>query len=81
MIHRFTLDYPEDYAFVRAVYDRLWTPERPLLALDDLLAWLVARPSIFALNHEHAGVSRYRRDLGEVRSGRTAVRRALATSL
>jgi spore coat polysaccharide biosynthesis protein SpsF len=80
MLHRFTLDYPGDYAFVRAVYDRLWTPQRPLFALDDILALLVARPAIFALNHEHAGVSRYLRDLGEPRSERTAARRAPATS-
>jgi spore coat polysaccharide biosynthesis protein SpsF len=81
MIHRFRVEHPGDYAFVRAVYDRLWTPERPFFALDDILALLAARPSIHALNHEHAGVSRYRRELGELRSERTAARRALATSL
>jgi spore coat polysaccharide biosynthesis protein SpsF len=80
MIHRFTVDYPADYAFVRAVYDKLWTPGSPLFSLDDILALLVARPDIFALNHEHAGVSWYRRHRGERRTVRAATTRALEKS-
>lgn len=80
MIHRFTIDYPADYAFIRAVYDKLWTPRSPIFPLEDILALLVARPDIFALNHEYAGVNWYRHHLGELRTVRPAMTRDLETS-
>jgi spore coat polysaccharide biosynthesis protein SpsF len=66
MSHRFTIDYPEDYAFVGAVYDALWRPERPLFTLGDILALLDARPDIFDLNRRYAGVNWYRNHLGDL---------------
>ncbi|HVT57004.1 MAG TPA: glycosyltransferase family protein [Thermoanaerobaculia bacterium] len=66
MSHRFTVDYPDDYAFVAAVYDALWRPERPVFGLQEILALLAARPEIFALNRRYAGVNWYRHHLGEL---------------
>jgi spore coat polysaccharide biosynthesis protein SpsF len=66
MSHRFTIDYPEDYDFVRAVYDALWTRERPLFTLQEILDLLAARPDIFALNRRYAGVNWYRHHLGQL---------------
>jgi spore coat polysaccharide biosynthesis protein SpsF len=66
MSHRFTIDYPEDYAFLAAVYDALWTPARPVFGLADVLALLEARPDIFALNQRYAGVNWYRHHLDEL---------------
>jgi spore coat polysaccharide biosynthesis protein SpsF len=81
MSHRFTIDYPEDYAFVRAVYEALWTsePERSLerpggyeapgkkpFGLTEILELLAARPDIFELNRRYAGVNWYRNHLGEL---------------
>jgi spore coat polysaccharide biosynthesis protein SpsF len=66
MSHRFTIDYPEDYAFVGAVYDALWRPARPLFTLDDILALLDARPEILDLNRRYAGVNWYRNHLGDL---------------
>jgi spore coat polysaccharide biosynthesis protein SpsF len=66
MSHRFTIDYPEDYAFVAAVYDALWTPERPLFGLGEILELLAARPDIYELNRRWAGVNWYRHHLGEL---------------
>jgi spore coat polysaccharide biosynthesis protein SpsF len=63
MSHRFTIDYPEDYDFVRAVYDELWNRERPLFSLAAILDLLAARPDIFALNSRYAGVNWYRHHL------------------
>ncbi len=80
MIHRFTIDYPADYAFIRAVYDKLWTAARPIFPLEDILALLVARPDIFALNHEYAGVNWYRHHLDELRTVSGAMTRALETT-
>jgi spore coat polysaccharide biosynthesis protein SpsF len=66
MTHRFTIDYALDYDFVRAVYEALWRPERPLFSLDEILALLAARPDIFELNRRYAGVNWYRNHLGEL---------------
>src|SRR5262249_1543199 len=65
MSHRFTVDYPEDYAFVAAVYEALWRPERPVFGLAEILALLAERPEIFDLNSRYAGVNWYRHHLGE----------------
>ena len=63
MSHRFTIDYPEDYAFVSAVYDALWTPggsgSRPF-GVAEVLELLAARPEIYELNRRFAGVNWYR---------------------
>lgn len=53
--HRFTIDYPEDYALISAVYDELCTPARPVFSLDDILALTARRPEILALNLRHHG--------------------------
>ena len=70
MSHRFTIDYPEDHAFVSAVYDALWAPGaaaagRPF-GLAEILALLAARPEIFELNRRYAGVNWYRNHLDEL---------------
>ena len=67
MSHRFTVDYPEDYAFVSAVFDALWTPDgRRPFGLQEILDLLAARPDIFELNRRFAGVNWYRNHLGEL---------------
>jgi spore coat polysaccharide biosynthesis protein SpsF len=68
MSHRFTIDYQADYDFIAAVYDALWTPERPVFTLGDILELLEKRPDIFAINQRYAGVNWYRNHLGELRT-------------
>jgi len=65
--HRFTVDYPEDFAFAAAVYDALWSPRRPF-RLAEILRLLAARPELQALNARYAGVNWYRHHLGELRT-------------
>ena len=69
--HRWTIDYPEDYRFIAAVYDALWSRSRPLFSLADVLALIEARPDIASVNARHAGRSWYRdrRGAQSVRSG------------
>lgn len=67
MTHRFTIDYPEDYAFIREVYGELWVPDHPF-SLDDILALVDRRPDIYALNAQYAGVNWYRHHLDELRT-------------
>jgi spore coat polysaccharide biosynthesis protein SpsF len=68
MSHRFTIDYPEDYDFIRAVYDRLYTTDRPHFSLDDILELLRAQPGIMALNARYAGVNWYRHHLQDLKT-------------
>jgi spore coat polysaccharide biosynthesis protein SpsF len=70
MSHRFTVDYPEDLAFVQAVFDTLYRPGEPPFSLDDILRLLQRRPDIFALNRQLAGVNWYRHHIGELRTVR-----------
>jgi len=58
--HRWTIDYPEDYAFIAAVYEALWTGTGATFSLEDVLSLLEVRPDIAALNACHAGKTWYR---------------------
>lgn len=84
MSHRFTIDYPEDYAFVKAVYEALWSPGAPggsggsggsgsrPFGVAEILELLAARPEIFELNRRFAGVNWYRDHLGAAGGGEGA---------
>lgn len=67
MSHRFTIDYAEDYAFIRAVYDELY-PSNPFFGVADILALLERRPDIYAINSGYAGVNWYRHHLDELKT-------------
>ncbi|HTQ81478.1 MAG TPA: acylneuraminate cytidylyltransferase, partial [Thermoanaerobaculia bacterium] len=68
MSHRFTIDYPEDYAFLSEVFEALWAPDRPLFGLAEILALLAERPEILALNSRYAGVNWYRHHLADLKT-------------
>ncbi len=65
MTHRFTIDYPDDYLFVRAVYGALFAGGR-VFGLEEILGLLDECPAIHALNAHYAGVNWYRHHLGEL---------------
>jgi spore coat polysaccharide biosynthesis protein SpsF len=67
MSHRWTIDYPEDYAFIRAVYEALY-PSNPTFGLLDILELLNQRPDIAQLNAHLAGVNWYRNHLDELKT-------------
>lgn len=66
MTHRLTIDYREDYELIRAVYEALWTPSRPLFGLTEILDYLDQNPDVFRLNRRYAGVNWYRHHLDEL---------------
>jgi len=58
--HRWTIDYPEDYAFIKTVFEELYTPMHPIFSMEDILHLLEVRPDISALNAIHSGKFWYR---------------------
>ena len=67
MSHRWTIDYPEDYEFIRMVFKHLWNPDRTF-SLEEILALLDAHPSIAQVNAQYAGVNWYRHHLDELKT-------------
>jgi spore coat polysaccharide biosynthesis protein SpsF len=68
MSHRFTIDYPEDYAFIRTVFEALHREDEAPFGLEAILSYLDRHPEVFALNQKYAGVNWYRHHLGELRT-------------
>lgn len=66
MSHRFTIDYPEDYEFIKAVYEALWTPDNPVFSLADILALQERKPELYQINSKYSGVNWYRNHLDEL---------------
>jgi len=67
MTHRFTIDYKEDYEFIKTVYDELYS-EIKLFTLDDILNLLNVKPEIKRINEKYAGVNWYRNHLNELKT-------------
>jgi len=68
MTHRLTIDYPEDYALIQAVFDALHVEGHEPFGLDAILDYLDAHPDVFQLNQKFAGVNWYRHHLNELRT-------------
>jgi transketolase len=67
MTHRLTIDYEEDYQFIKAVWEELY-PAGPLFGTAEILALLERRPDIYTINRSLAGVNWYRNHLGELKT-------------
>ena len=67
MTHRWTIDYEEDYRFIRAVYEKLY-PANPLFGVRDILGLLERQPEIVVINASLAGVNWYRHHLDELKT-------------
>jgi len=76
MSHRFTLDYPEDYQFIKAVFEEFGASSK-VFTLGDILKLLQERPDIAAANVKFAGVNWYRHHLSELRHVSAVETRAL----
>lgn len=76
MSHRWTIDYPEDMAFVEAVYEEFGTTLG--WGVDDVLDLLERRPDIAAHNARFAGVNWYRHHLDELTTVDASATRRLA---
>lgn len=67
MSHRFTIDYKEDYLFIKEVYDQLFEVN-PMFSLQDILSLLQNNPEVYEINSSYAGVNWYRNHLDELKT-------------
>lgn len=67
MTHRFTIDYPADYEFIKTVFEELY-PKKPDFSCGDILDLLEKRPDIYQINAEYSGVNWYRNHLDELKT-------------
>lgn len=67
MSHRFTIDYEEDYLFIKSVYDELYN-EKEIFKLNDILDLLDRRPELKKINQKYAGVNWYRDHINELKT-------------
>jgi spore coat polysaccharide biosynthesis protein SpsF len=67
MSHRFTIDYLEDYLFIKAVYDELYIMNQDF-SLNDVLDLLERNPEIKKINEKYNGVNWYRNHLTELKT-------------
>jgi len=67
MSHRYTLDYAEDYALIRAIFEELH-PHHPLFSFTEILTLLHRRPDLRRLNQKYIGVNWYRHHLNELKT-------------
>jgi spore coat polysaccharide biosynthesis protein SpsF len=65
MTHRWTIDYPEDYEFIRRVYENFKGKEN-YFELEDILNLLKRRPELNLINHKFNGINWYRHHLDEL---------------
>ena len=67
MTHRFTIDYKEDYEFIKKVYDELYRKNNRF-GLNDILDLLKNKPEIKKINQMYAGVNWYRNHIKELKT-------------
>jgi spore coat polysaccharide biosynthesis protein SpsF len=63
--HRWTIDYEEDYTFIRTVYEELYS-SNPRFDIDDILNLLKEKPYIEKINQMYAGRYWYENHLNEL---------------
>jgi spore coat polysaccharide biosynthesis protein SpsF len=67
MTHRWTIDYEEDFLFIKNIYDELYDIN-PLFSMQDILDLLKEKPEISKINEKYAGVNWYRHHLDELKT-------------
>jgi len=67
MSHRFTIDYPEDFDFIKRVFEELY-PTNDDFTCQDIIDLLNRKPEIYNINAMHAGVNWYRHHLNELKT-------------
>lgn len=71
MSHRWTIDYYEDYLFIKSIFDELYY-QNSAFGINDILKLLNDRPELMKINEMYAGVNWYRNHLNELKTISTA---------
>ena len=66
-IHRWTIDYEEDYLFIKAVYEELYKAN-PKFGLNDILNLLKEKSYIYKINEKYLGKYWYENHLDELKN-------------
>jgi spore coat polysaccharide biosynthesis protein SpsF len=67
MTHRWTIDYEEDFIFIKTVYDELYHIN-PSFTLYDIINLLEKKPVLKHINNKYAGVNWYRNHLHQLKT-------------
>jgi spore coat polysaccharide biosynthesis protein SpsF len=67
MSHRWTIDYEEDYLFIKSIYDELFYKDS-LFSLNDILNLLKEKPELAKINEKYLGVNWYRHHLNDLKT-------------
>jgi len=67
MSHRWTIDYPEDYVLMKAIYDNLYHIN-PRFSTGKILSFLVDHPEVAGANAHLAGVNWYRNHIDQLKT-------------
>ena len=65
MSHRWTVEYPEDYQFVRSVFEHFG---ESVFELSEILRLLEQKPELMEINRTYAGVNWYRHNLEQLKT-------------
>lgn len=65
--HRWTIDYPEDYEFIKRVYDELYNKD-PAFGLQEIISLLEQKPEILKINSKYAGEYWYKNHVDELKT-------------
>ena len=65
--HRWTIDFVEDYQFVKKVFEELY-PAKTIFNLNDILNLLTEKPEIAAINQKYIGKYWYENHLNELKN-------------
>ncbi len=65
--HRWTLDYEEDFKFIKSVYEELY-PFNPDFRMSDILCLVESRPYLKSINEKLAGINWYRLHKNELKT-------------
>lgn len=63
--HRWTIDFEEDYQFIKKVYEELF-PNNPAFGLNDIVNLLNEKPELAAINKKYLGKYWYEKHLDEL---------------
>jgi len=67
MSHRWTIDYIEDYLFIKEIYEALYEIN-PAFGMKEILEYEKEHPETKAINAKYNGVNWYRNYLGDLKT-------------